>query len=324
LNQAEDYYSVLGVAKDADQNQIKRAYRRVAVRWHPDKNPANKEEAENKFKSISEAYEVLSDSEKRKLYDQLGKDGFQQYSQGGGGYPGGGTAGGHGFPGGFAFSFGDSFGGGGAGYTDPRELFEQMFADARFGSSEADMGDLFSSLFGPGMSGPSRRRGDTQQSDGAFEKSFSCSLEELFSGCTKKLKVSVPVQDGFGIGSQRISKVYEIKVKPGWKSGTRVVFGASGAMPTMRFVLKEREHERFRRKGDDLYWKCIISRSQTKKDLDIKIPGLDGKLLKHHFSANTIKPGFKKVIVGEGMPAKNKKRGNLIIQFEVMNKIPSK
>ncbi|CAM9865272.1 unnamed protein product, partial [Heterosigma akashiwo] len=72
-----DYYQVLGLAKGADENEVKRAYRKMAVKWHPDKNPDNKEEAEQQFKKVSEAYEVLSDPEKRRMYDQYGKEGYQ-------------------------------------------------------------------------------------------------------------------------------------------------------------------------------------------------------------------------------------------------------
>uniref|UniRef100_A0A665VCK0 DnaJ heat shock protein family (Hsp40) member B6a n=1 Tax=Echeneis naucrates TaxID=173247 RepID=A0A665VCK0_ECHNA len=71
-----DYYQVLGVRRDASADDIKKAYRKLALRWHPDKNPENKEEAEKKFKELSEAYEVLSDANKRSIYDRYGKEGL--------------------------------------------------------------------------------------------------------------------------------------------------------------------------------------------------------------------------------------------------------
>ncbi|XP_048754676.2 dnaJ homolog subfamily B member 6-like isoform X5 [Ostrea edulis] len=79
-----DYYQVLSIKRDASEVDIKKAYRKLALKWHPDKNPDQKEEAERKFKEISEAYEVLSDKEKREIYDKYGKDGLT--GEGGGGY----------------------------------------------------------------------------------------------------------------------------------------------------------------------------------------------------------------------------------------------
>ena len=98
-----DYYGILGVSKDATETDIKKAYRKLALKWHPDKNPDNKEEAEEKFKSISEAYEVLSDKEKRDVYDKFGKDGLT-----GGGGSGGASS--------FTFRF-----------HDPNEIFKEFF-----------------------------------------------------------------------------------------------------------------------------------------------------------------------------------------------------
>jgi DnaJ family protein B protein 4 len=69
----KDYYSILGVNKSADEDQIKKAYRKMAVKWHPDKNPDNKKQAEERFKEVAEAYEVLSDKQKRTIYDQVGE-----------------------------------------------------------------------------------------------------------------------------------------------------------------------------------------------------------------------------------------------------------
>ncbi|XP_077365518.1 dnaJ homolog subfamily B member 6b isoform X2 [Festucalex cinctus] len=81
-----EYYQVLGVHKNATQADIKKAYRKLALKWHPDKNPENKEEAEKRFKELSEAYEVLSDEDKRTVYDKYGKEGLSAGGGGGGGY----------------------------------------------------------------------------------------------------------------------------------------------------------------------------------------------------------------------------------------------
>ena len=85
----KNYYDILGVSKDADAATLKRAYRKLAMKWHPDKNKDNVEQAQAKFQEISEAYDVLSDPEKRKIYDQFGEEGLKGGAGGSGGFPGG-------------------------------------------------------------------------------------------------------------------------------------------------------------------------------------------------------------------------------------------
>ena len=123
-----DYYEVLGVQKNATDDELKKAYRKLAKKYHPDANPDNKAEAEAKFKEVNEAYEVLSDSQKRKMYDQFGFDGAQGFNGSQGGY----------------YSYGSGFDGFG-GFSD--------FGD--FG----DLGDIFSSFFG----GSSRRSSNSNR-----------------------------------------------------------------------------------------------------------------------------------------------------------------
>src|SRR5207245_8941894 len=100
-----DYYEVLGVSRSASEDDVKKAYRKLALRYHPDRNPEDHHEAEERFKEISEAYQVLSDPERRSLYDRFGHDAFQQGSQGGAGF----DFGGH-FEDIIRALFGDSFG----------------------------------------------------------------------------------------------------------------------------------------------------------------------------------------------------------------------
>ncbi|XP_015758818.1 PREDICTED: dnaJ homolog subfamily B member 6-B-like [Acropora digitifera] len=105
-----DYYDVLGVPKNSSDQDIKKAYRKLALKWHPDKNPDNKQQAEENFKEISEAYDVLSDPEKRQVYDRYGKEGL---TGGAGGGPGrAGFSGLHGFH-----------------FRDPDEIFRDIFRD---------------------------------------------------------------------------------------------------------------------------------------------------------------------------------------------------
>jgi DnaJ family protein B protein 4 len=100
MGAGRDYYQILGISKDADEETIKKAYKTQALKWHPDRNPNKKEEAEKKFKEVAEAYEVLSDSQKRKIYDQFGEEGLK------GGMPtGAGPGGAEGFSGFPGFEF---------------------------------------------------------------------------------------------------------------------------------------------------------------------------------------------------------------------------
>ena len=112
MAQKEDYYSVLGVDRNADQNELKRAYRKMAMKYHPDRNPGNPE-AEEKFKNINEAFEVLSNPQKRQIYDNYGAEGLN--GAGAGGFHGGFS----GFEDIFSSVFGDMFGGsfGGGNYN---------------------------------------------------------------------------------------------------------------------------------------------------------------------------------------------------------------
>ena len=136
---AKDYYETLGIAKTASADEIKRAYRKLAVKYHPDKNPGDKA-AEEKFKEVSKAYEVLSDDKKRKQYDQFGPELFERTGgQGYGAPPGGG-------PGGFSSS-NSNF----SGFSDPRDIFSQVFGGGGGGFS-------FDDLLGGMRNGRGRRR----------------------------------------------------------------------------------------------------------------------------------------------------------------------
>ncbi len=133
-----DYYDVLGVSKSASQDEIKKAYRKQALEWHPDKHKDNKEAAEKRFKEVNEAYQVLSDSEKRKAYDQFGHDAFARGGPSASSGFGGAQSSGRWGP--FTYTYttnggGPSAGSGFAGFDfgDPFEIFEQFFGGSRFG-----------------------------------------------------------------------------------------------------------------------------------------------------------------------------------------------
>jgi len=146
----KDYYKILGVSRDADDKELKKAYRQLAMKWHPDKNPDNKEEANRRFQEIGEAYEVLSDEEKRKVYDQFGEDGLKQ------GAPDGSFQG-------FKFE-----------QADASRIFEQFFG----GESPFE---FFTGMRSGGMGGGSRF-GGSFSSRGGMPAGFGPGFESFSTG----------------------------------------------------------------------------------------------------------------------------------------------
>ena len=161
MAEKRDYYEVLGVNKNATDDELKKAYRKLAKKYHPDANPDNKKEAEAKFKEVNEAYETLSNPQKRKMYDQFGADGPQGF--GGAGGPFGGQNGYYSYNGSGFDGFGD------------------------FG----DLGDIFSSIFGGGFGGrtsSSRKQGPTKGAD--LNVRLDLTFEQAFSGIEKEIVIT--------------------------------------------------------------------------------------------------------------------------------------
>lgn len=255
----KDYYAILGVKKDASEKEIKQAYRRLARKWHPDVNPDKRKEAEAKFKEINEAYEVLSDPEKRKAYDQLGANWRQFYEawkqQGGKGEPDWSA---------FARQYAGfaAPGNGGARYqyrtfseADLRDLFggEDPFSDffhtffGGFGRGRRGAEQDFGSWFTPGGRGPVRGRD--------IEHPVEITLEEAINGTTRVLQVQNP--DG------TVRRI-EARIPAGTTEGQRIRLrgqgesGRGGQAGDLYLVVHYRPDPRFEIRGDDLYTKVDV------------------------------------------------------------------
>ena len=305
------YYKVLGVPHDATPEQIKKSYRKLAMKWHPDKNPDNKSVAEAKLKEINEAYEVLSDPKKKQSYDLYGED-----------VSGNGPSSASGFdPRNF-----QGYGG------NPFSSFEFQYGGFPQGGMNfnsggmGDMNDVLNDLFGQFFNSGSRSRSSftsqktAQAPRNSIEREIEFSLEELYHGCKKKLRVKDTVQTRFGITP--IEKVVLLEIKPGWKEGTRITFKPTEDFPIpVTFIVKEAKHRYFERKGDDLRWKCRLTKKQVINGVVIRIPLLDGTKLTFNSKEDEVRNGAKRVFKGLGMPkAKSSlnEHGDLVVKFEVI------
>lgn len=343
----QDYYKVLGVAKGANDDELKKAYRKLALKFHPDKNKAP--EAEEKFKSIGEAYDVLSDPKKREIYDQYGEEGLK--AGGGSGPPPGGVPGGGGM-GGFSAGGGGGFGGmpGGAHYTyhgDPKATFAQFFGtsdpfESMFGGGGMAGGrsggfgghhgagepmDIGSILGGMGGGQGSGGRGRKQQrtQDPTIEKEVGVTLEEVLTGVEKKMKISRKVYSEDG-SVRTDEKVLKVQVKPGWKSGTKITFAQEGdqvpgKIPAdVTFIIRDKPHKLFKRDGHNIKYTYKIPLREALCGSILHIPTLEARKIGLDCTGEIIKPNTVKRLQGYGLPISKEpsKRGDIIVNFDIM------
>ncbi|TNN43290.1 DnaJ subfamily B member 5 [Liparis tanakae] len=251
----KDFYKVLGVVPESNEDEIKKAYRKMALKFHPDKN--SDADAEDKFKEIAEAYEILTDPKKRSLYDQFGEEGLKS-GQSKAGQGNGSRANSH---------------------TDPHATFSSFFHgsehfDIFFGNDNDGEEDPFNPFrrfpyshaggFPDGAGGPGRG-GRRPQGDEVVHD-LLVTLDEVMQGCTKHVKITRGRLHPDGRGGLRSEeKVLNVVVKKGWKAGTKITFPREGdetpgsTAADVTFVLRDQEHALYKRDGSNIVFTAKIT-----------------------------------------------------------------
>ena len=333
-----DYYEVLGVSREAGDQELKSAYRKQALKYHPDRNPGD-HAAEEKFKEASEAYQVLSDADKRAVYDRYGHAGLSGQGSGFGGGP---FAGGVDIGDIFGDLFGEMFNVGGSQQRSTRQKrgddlrFDLTidFEEAVFGSETevrirrletcpTCQGRGSASGRGPTVCSQCQGRGQLRYQQGFFSVARTCGA----CGGAGSI-IGDPCQTCRGETRVTSELKLNVKVPPGVEDGTRIRYGgegdagrAGGPKGDLYIVLSVRAHEFFDRKGNDLHCVIPISFPQAALGAEIEIPGIDGpvslKIPEGTQSARELR------IRARGVPFLNEKgRGDLVVKVVVQ--IPRK
>lgn len=303
MSTKRDYYDVLGVGKSADETEIKKAYRKLAMKYHPDKNPGDKE-AEEKFKEINEAYEVLSDETKRRNYDQFGHEGVNGQGFGGAGGFGGQDFGG--FNDIFGDIFGDMFGGGfsGSGRTrrrgpergaDIKQTINISFEEAAFGKKvqlKINRSEECDECHGSGAKpGTSKKTCPTCNGSGQVQSVQRTPFGNIASSRTCSTcngegeVIDSPCSKCHGKGSIRKTKTIEADIPAGIDEGQMIKLSGQGELGTrggprgdLYIEVNIKAHSLFTREGYDVYLEMPITFAQATLGDKIQVPTLDGKV----------------------------------------------
>ncbi|XP_013993062.1 dnaJ homolog subfamily B member 13 isoform X2 [Salmo salar] len=293
-----DYYAALEINRNATDADIKKSYRRLALKYHPHTN--SKPGASEKFNQLAEAYDVLSDPRKKATYDKFGEEGLK---------------------GGIPLQSGET-GAWTSGYIyhgNPDKIFRQFFGgDNPFADFHMQDGNEVAIGFG-GLRGRGVKTQDTP-----IERDLHLALEDLFYGCTKKIKISRRVMNEDGHTSSIKDKILTIIVKPGWNEDTRITFPKEGdqgpnSIPAdIVFIVRQKSHPRFARQHNDLVFTAQISLDKALTGFAVEVKTLDDRILNIPIN-DIVHPKYSKVVSGEGMPLSQdpSQRGDLIIQFDI-------
>ncbi|MCC9621131.1 molecular chaperone DnaJ [Thalassospira sp. MA62] len=334
----EDYYELLGVQKGASAAEIKSAYRKQAMKYHPDKNPGDTE-AEIKFKQVSEAYEILKDDEKRAAYDRFGHAAFEQGGPGGGGGFGGGGFGGFG-GGGFADVFDEIFGamggggrrggGGSSRGADLRynmaisleEAFEGKKAEITIpGSVQCDECDGTGAEPGsqPVNCPTCNGHGKVRAQQGFF------TIERTCPSCHGKGKiVKNPCKACHGVGRVEQEKTLQVTIPAGVEDGTRIRLAGEGEAGTngapagdLYIFLDIQPHRFFQREGANVYCRIPIPMSKAALGGTIEVPTIEGTRTRINIPAGT-QSGQQLRLRGKGMTVlRSQSRGDMFVEVSV-------
>ena len=292
-----DYYEVLGVHRNADETELKKAYRKLAIKYHPDKNPGNKE-AEETFKELSEAYSVLSDRQQRATYDQYGHAGL-----GGGGGGGGGGFSSSGFGGSpfedlFGDIFGDLFGGRAGGRTSRGQRGDDLrynlgikFEDAAFGLETKVQIPRYQTC--EPCDGSGAKPGTSPRTCEVCRGAGQVRYQQRYFSWTRPCPecngagqvIDQPCTDCGGQGRVKSKKTLSLKIPAGVESGSRLKLtgegepGLQGGPPgDLYVVINVQEHPLFRREGQEIICEIPISFPQAALGCDLEVPTLEEKM----------------------------------------------